>query len=234
TGYMPPEYGLKSGAVIEIESDAVRPAAWLGEATLGAGSDAARSVRAMSGGPIGERISPGLSAGAERSGPVLEPVHPANFHNEGGVVSGDGRINVIPSNRDLLRANVVGGRSRYDVPHGEIEEEARQNQRQSILQRGMSAYWQRSWSDRISSSVSTYYRRVDAEVSNSPNDTPITSSSTRRLTRLGGLASVAYDRGSHSVKAGVEGSRLDMDELFTFAVTNPTLAREGGISSAAR
>ena len=44
TGYIPPEYGLKSGAVIEVQSSTAPRTGWAANVDTGIGSDALRSV----------------------------------------------------------------------------------------------------------------------------------------------------------------------------------------------
>ncbi len=90
TGYVPAEYGLKSGAVIEIRSAAVSRQRWTGELDAGTGSDALAAGRAFASGPLG-KADLALNAAGERSDRFLDPVHPDNFHNEGGSASGGAR-----------------------------------------------------------------------------------------------------------------------------------------------
>ena len=233
TGYIPPEFGLKSGAVIEVQSSMVEHPGWLADVDFGAGSERDRSVRSSAGGPIGSRASLGVSAGAERSDRFLDPVHPDNFHNRGGVISGDARLALVVSSSDLVRAKAGAGRSRYDVPHGEDQEEAGQDQRQHLMQHAQSASWQRSWGDSVASQVAVYRRSIDAVLEGSPADTPITASSDRRHQRTGVLGSVTYLRGRHTMKAGAEVARVSIAEDFAFAVTDEDEAEEAGISEAA-
>jgi outer membrane receptor protein involved in Fe transport len=233
TGYIPAEYGLKSGAVIEVQSSTTPQSRWLGSVDAGIGSDAIRSLRALGGGPIGSRATAGLSIASERSDRFLDPVHPDNLHNQGGVLSGEGHINLLPSTRDLLKMGVTGGRSRYQVPHGEIQENAGQNQRQRLVQNSQSLSWQRTWSDAVVSQVAGYRRHVDAHLRDSPADTPIAARSDRENERLGVLASATVQRGRHTTKVGLEAARLALSEDFTFAVTDAAEAEEADINEAA-
>jgi outer membrane receptor protein involved in Fe transport len=233
TGYIPAEYGLKSGAVIEVQSSVSSRPAWTANVDAGIGADAMRSARALGGGPIGRRATLGLSAAWEQSDRFLDPVHPDNFHNHGNVASGGANASVLASNDDLVKFNVAVGRSVYDVPHAEAEEEAGQDQRQRLVQDAESVSWQRSWSDAVVSHVAAYRRHVDADLTNSPNDTPLSARSDRTQDRLGFLAAMTYRRGRHTVKAGFEAARLDLREDFAFAVTDAEAAEDAEISDAA-
>jgi len=230
TGYIPPEYGLKSGAVIEVQSSNAPRAGWAANVETGIGSDALRSVGAFGGGPLGSRASLGLSVASERSDRFLDPVHSDNLHNEGGVVSGEAHLTVLASDNDLVKINVTGGRSLYQVPHGEAQEEAGQDQRQRLAQDSQAGSWQRFWSDAIVSQLAMYRRHVDADLRSSPTDTPLSASSDRQQGRLGILAGLTYERSRHTVKVGFEAARLQLREDFRFAVTDAKEAEAAEIS----
>ncbi|MGH9255847.1 MAG: TonB-dependent receptor, partial [Vicinamibacterales bacterium] len=233
TGYIPPEYGLKSGAVIEVQSSTAPRAGWAANVDTGIGGDALRSVRALGGGPVGSRASLGLSVASESSDRFLDPVHPGNLHNEGAVFSGEAHLNVLASNTDLVKVNVTGGRSRYQVPHGTAQEEAGQDQRQHLLQNSQSGSWQRFWSDAVVSQLATYRRHVDGDLRRSPTDTPLSASSDRHQGRLGVLAGLTYQRSRHTVKFGFEAAHLTLREDFSFAVTDRKEADAADISKRA-
>jgi outer membrane receptor protein involved in Fe transport len=230
TGYIPPEYGLKSGAVIEVQSSTATRTGWTATFDTGIGSDALRVIRALGAGPLSTRTNLGVSVASERSDRFLDPVHPANFHNEGGVLSGDARLSVLASDNDLLKVHVTGARSDYQVPHGELQEAAGQDQRQRLLQDSQSGSWQRFWSDSVVSQLSLYRRHIDASLRSSPRDTPLSASSDRRQSRLGGLAALTYERNRHTLKFGFDAARLALREDFNFAVTDLEAAEAADIS----
>jgi outer membrane receptor protein involved in Fe transport len=230
TGYIPPEYGLKSGAVIEVQSSTSPRSGWAASVDAGAGSDAVGSLGALGGGSVADRASLSVSFASERSNRFLDPVHPANLHNEGGVVSGAAHVSVLASNADLLKVNITGGRSSYQVPHGEAQEEAGQDQRQRLLQHSQSASWQRFWSGSVVSHVAMYRRHIDADLRSSAADTPLFATSDRQHDRLGFLGSATYERNRHTAKAGFEIARLRLQEDFRFAVTDPDESEDTDIS----
>ena len=160
TGYMPPEFGLKSGAVIEVQSSAPQRSAFRG--SVGVGSEGAASTRAVAGGPLSGRLTVGGSFAAERSDRFLDPVHPDNLHNAGSAVSGNLNVSLTPSDDDLVKFDLGGGRSRYQVPHGAAQEAAGQDQRQGLVQQAQSGSWQRFWTDRTVSQVAMHRRAIDA------------------------------------------------------------------------
>jgi len=233
TGYIPPEFGLKSGAVIEVQSTASRPSEWIGSVDVGRGSESAASTRVLAGGPLSSRFSVAGSFAAERSGRFLDPVHPDNLHNVGGVFSGNAHARLAASETDLVRFDLGIGRSRYQVPHGADQEAAGQDQRQRLMQQGQSGSWQRFWSDRTVSQVAIHRRAIDATLSSSPHDMPLSARSQRRQERAGLLASLTRQVGRHTAKGGIEAAYLDIREDFAFAITDEEAAEEAGISERA-
>ena len=233
TGYIPPEFGLKSGAVIEVQSSTAQRTGWTGNVDGGIGNDALRSARTLAGGPIGDRATLSVSVSSERSDRFLDPVDPRNFHNEGGVLSGEAHLTLLASDDDLIRINAGAGRSRYQVPHGEEQQDAGQDQRQRVLQDSESGSWQRVWSSATVSQLATYRRNVDADLLGSANDTPLSASSARQQERLGALASLTLQRGRHTLKVGLEAARVRLHEDFSFAVTDEEEAQAADISEQA-
>ena len=233
TGYIPPEFGLKSGAVIEVQSSTAQRTGWTGTVDAGIGGDAARSARTLAGGPIGGRATLGVSVASERSDRFLDPVDPGNLHNEGNVLSGEAHMTLLGSDNDLIRINAGAGRTRFQVPHGEMEQAAGQDQRQRLVQDSESGSWQRVWSSSTASQLAMYRRKIDADLLNSVNDTPLSASSDRQQERLGALASLTHQRNRHTFKVGLEAARLRLHEDFSFAVTDVEAAQAAQISERA-
>jgi outer membrane receptor protein involved in Fe transport len=232
TGYIPPEYGLKSGAVVEVQTAAAPRGAWSARGDAAVGGDGLFSGRGSAGGRVGA-ASMDVSAIAERSSRFLDPVHPDNLHNSGRTSAADVHLTLGGAGRDQVRldGNLAG--AWHDVPHGEEQERAAQDQRQRLLQGSASGSWQRSWSDALVSHVAVYHRQVSARLSDSPNDTPLLARSDRDLRRFGARAGVTHRAGRHTLKGGAEAVRVAIEEDFAFAVTDPDEAEEAEISEAA-
>jgi hypothetical protein len=169
----------------------------------------------------------------QSSSRFLDPVHPDNLHNEGSALSGGGQFGWSISSGSLL--TVVGGfgRSAFDVPHAEEQEDAGQDQRQRIGNSWQTASWQRVWGSETVSQVAGYHRYGSSALLSSPHDTPLRTDADRTLRRSGALASVSHQRGRHLIKVGGEAARLALDEAFSFAVTDPLVAEESDLSAAA-
>jgi outer membrane receptor for ferrienterochelin and colicin len=234
TGYVPPEFGFKSGGVIEVRSGTHPADAWLGAIDLVGGSDATREFSTLAGGPVSETLSVTLGVSGQGSSRFLDPVHPDNLHNDGHAFSGGGEIAWRGSPNNSVTGVVGFGRSAFDVPHGEEQEEAGQDQRQRLRQSWQTVSWQRSWSNTVVSQVAAYHRLGSSLLAGSEQDVPLFTDADRSFRRVGVLASLTHQRGRHLFKFGAEAARLSLREDFTFAVTDDEEAEEAGLSDAAR
>jgi hypothetical protein len=232
TGYVPPEYGYKAGGVIDVRTRAA-VGAWRGFAETGAGADAAVDGGGAAGGAIGGGATLWLQASGQRSSRFLDPVHPDNFHNDGGSLTTAGQLTAGSGARDRVTASWTGGAARFDVPNTEQQEDAGQAARQRLGQAAATASWQRGWSGGTVSQIAGYARRGHARLDPSEADTPLTAATDRSLTRVGALAAVTHQAGRHVVKAGGEVQSLRLHERFGFAVTDEGAAADAGVSDAA-
>ncbi|MQA31324.1 MAG: TonB-dependent receptor [Luteitalea sp.] len=232
TGYLPPEFGFKAGGVIEVRTAARAASSWLSTLDMGAGSDDGKDFSTVVGGPLGRSTALTLGIAGQTSSRFLDPVHPDNLHNDGGAMSGGGQFGWNLSSASTLTAVAGFGRSRFDVPHGEEQDEAGQDQRQRLHNYWQTLSWQHSWSADTVSQVAGYHRFGSSALIGSEQDTPLFTSADRALRRIGALASLTHHRGSHLLKIGAEASRLDLREDFTFAVTDVEEAEEAGLGDA--
>jgi hypothetical protein len=207
TGHTSARYGLKSGAVVWVDSPPA-PRRWLGDVQTGTGSSALGSATMSTGGPVGGGVDMFVATAVERSGRFLDPVHPDNLHNSGGVAAGSLRLRRGLGSWGQMTALGRTGRALYDVPHGEEQEEAGQDQRQRIAQSAGSVAWQQAIGNSNAVQMGGYVRHVDARLLPSDVSTPITAASWSRA------------MGRHSLAVGGEAARLALHEDFTFAVTD--------------
>ena len=229
-GYIPPEFGLKSGAVIEVQTAIPKNSKWLGNLNFGFGSDNLQSLRSTAAGPLGRGLGLSLSVATEQSKRFLDPVHPKNFHNKGNVLSGNIKFFLTPSSNNLIKFNLNNGRLRYQVPHGKTQEAFAQDQRQRLGQHSQSLSWQGSWSNNTVSEISAYRRSVGSTLIGSQNDVPVTVNSERSQNRIGIIANLTHQQGSHTFKVGFETARLAIFENFIFGITDLSNASEIDIS----
>ncbi|MEO7270653.1 MAG: TonB-dependent receptor [Vicinamibacterales bacterium] len=231
-GYIPPEFGFKSGGVIDVRTESGIRQAWSGTVDAGLGDLETRHAEGFAAGPLGRRTGLMLTASDERSSRFLDPVALGNSHNQGRSSSLAAQV-TYQAPAGLFSGSAQGGRARYDVPHNDIQEEAGQDQRQRTAQAVFSASWQRASSAHTAWQVSAYRRHGTAKLEASALDTPVSADGERRDDRLGLLASLTEQRGAHTIKVGGELSSLTLDERFTFAVTDEDAAEEAGVSEAA-
>ena len=221
TGYIPPEFGFKSGAVVEVRSVSSVAARWAGSGEGLLASDDAIDGAAVVGGPLADSSSLALNLGGYRSSRFLDPTHPGNFHNSGSAMTGGGEWGWRISPSSTLRAVAGVGRSRFDVPHGQVQEAAGQDQRQRVGGSWQTLSWERAWSPATITTIAGYHRSSGATLDGSGDDTPLFVQADRRLRRVGVLASATHSRGRHVLKVGAEAARLSLHEDFLFAVTDP-------------
>jgi outer membrane receptor for ferrienterochelin and colicin len=229
-GHVPPEFGFKSGGVIEVRTSSGKSDAWLGNVQASTGSDATRQGSSVFGGPMGKATALTLGFSGQRSDRFLDPVHPDNLHNTGNAANVTADFTWLVSPSSTL--SMVGGasRSRFDVPHNEEQEDADQDQRQTNLQTWQTASWQRAWSANTVSQVAGYHRSGSAVLLGTERDTPLFISADRSLRRSGVLGSVTHHRGRQVLKAGVEAARLSLREDFSFFVTDEDEGEEADLS----
>jgi hypothetical protein len=232
TGYVAPEFGYKAGGVIEVQS---RSAAerWNGTGSFGFGSYATTSGDVVAGGALGRGLGLRLAGSSTRSDRFLDPVHPDNLHNAGSQAMTSGGLDYRGGTRDRVNVGWSIGRAEYDVPNTDEQEEAGQAQRQQVWNGAATGSWQRVWSDRTVMHLAGYHRRSGVELNGSDRDVPLFADADRRLLRTGGAAGLTHQRGAHLVKAGLEGQALDLDEVFTFFVTDEAEGEEAGLSDGA-
>jgi hypothetical protein len=233
TGYIPPEFGLKSGGVVEVRSKLRQADRWSGSIDAGGGSRSTGHAAAFFGGPVSSSATVTSGFSAEHSGSFLDPVDPDLFDNPGSVRSGGVQLAWAPAAGHTVSALTGMARSRYDVPNNAAQEAAGQLQRQELRQYWETASWQRAWSTSTVSQIAGYARQTSAALLGSPFDTPVRTDANRSLRRGGVLASVTRQWPGHLLKAGAEYSWLRLAEDFTFTVADGIEPDETDLSEAA-
>ena len=72
TGYIPPEFGFKSGGVVEVRSKSKLADQWTGSVEGGAGSRETRHVTGLAGGPLSSRATLTAGLNGQRSASYLD------------------------------------------------------------------------------------------------------------------------------------------------------------------
>ena len=230
TGHVPPEFGFKSGGVIEVRTSSRKSDAWLGSVQASNGSDSTHQGSSVFGGPLSPSTAATFGIAGQRSARFLDPVHPDNLHNDGNALNATAEFGWAASPSNTITVLGGFGRSSFAVPHNEEQEEEGQDQRQRSRQTWQTASWQRAWSGNTVSQVAGYHRSSSAAVIGSDHDTPLHINGDRTLRRTGVLASVTHHRGKHVLKAGLEAARLSLREDFSFFVTDEDEGEEAELS----
>jgi outer membrane receptor protein involved in Fe transport len=232
SGFIPPEYGLRSAAVVDVRSVAPTDDRWGGSLDTSLGSETARALSVVGGGALGARSRVVVNASGERSSRFLDAVAPENFHNRGATSSGQAEY-VWTGTRDALTLRGGGGRSSFDVPNNAEQQEAGQNARQSVDQAFFTAAWQRQWTPRTTSHVALYTRWSEGDLTPGPHDAPLSAEGDHSQRRWGALAAFEREQGAHTWKVGFEAAHLALSESFRFAVTDAAAGTEAGLSEGA-
>jgi outer membrane receptor protein involved in Fe transport len=233
TGNIPAEFGGRSGAVVQIQPRSGIDMPFI--ASLGAkyGSFNAGEVDASVGGNFKRQLGVFVTSSAARSSRFLDPVDLGNFNNRGGTLKLNARADWHPTSRDILLFNASGNGTDFRVPNREEQEVAGQRQRQELRDNAQSAGWQRAWNANTVSNIAWYRRDYQTKLLGSEFDTPIFAQQDRHHTRQGFIFNLTHLRKGHTLKFGVEATRLKPREFFTFAVTDEEEAEELEISEAA-
>jgi hypothetical protein len=184
----------------------------------------------VTGGPVGMPLALTVGLASQRSDRFLDPVHPDNLHNTGGAFSGGAQATWRLAGGSTLSAVTGFARTHFDVPHGEEQEEAGQDQRQRTRQHWQTVSWQRAWSANAVVQVAGYHRSGSSALAPSAFDTPLSAGADRDLRRIGALASLTVNLGPHLLKAGGDVATLRLRERFTMAVTDAEEAEEADFS----
>ena len=230
SGSIPPEFGLRSGGVIEVRSQAGSIDSWSGFVETGGGRYRSQSLSGILQGPTGRDASLSLSLGGERSRRFLDPVSLDNLHNQGSTGGGETELLWAPG-PSVVTLRAGHARSSFDVPHDEEQEEAGQDQRQKLEHSFGTLNWQRSWSSAAVSQLALFGRFTDGRLLGNSSDTPLFAEADREQDRVGLLAALTYEHGRHRLKGGVEASRIRLDESFRFFVTDPEEGEEADLSA---
>jgi outer membrane receptor protein involved in Fe transport len=228
TGGMPAEFGGRNAAVVIVQPRSGIDQGVGGSLRAGAGDFRTGDFAAAFGGRAGKRFGFFANAATNRSGRFLDPVDPRNFNNRGGAINLNLRADWRPSSewgaRDTVSFNVSANGSDFRVPNDAMQEERGQRQRQELRDSSISVSWQRLFSDRTVGNFAVFHRRHQSKLFGSENDVPIFAEQDRAHTRAGLIASLTRQIGGHTLKTGVEASRVAPREFFTFYITDEDVA----------
>ena len=232
TGNIPAEFGNRSGAVVIIQPKSGLNAPLNGSVSVGRGSFDSKDLSAAVGGGL-KNFGVFVAGSAHDSDRFLDSVDPRNFHNSGGEASIDARADWRITDADIVRLAGTAHGANFRVPNAQDQQDAGQDQRQEVRHDHESISWQHTWTPNTLTDVAYFRDFFRSELLPSLLDTPLTTEQNRHHTRQGLLASVTHTTHGHTIKAGLEASRVSVQEFFGFAVTDPEAAEQAGISEPA-
>ena len=216
TGNIPAEYGNKVSAVAQVTT----------KSGLGTGRPAAGSVMFSGAEPFdtanalaqvaGERKGVGYAASinAMQTQRYLDQVSRDNLHNGGDSQRAYTRIDWQATARDMLRLNVMAGRSEFELANLRSQHLAGMDARQSLRDLSSAVTWQRTVNASTLWETFGSWRTSTADLFPSAFDTPVSAWQARRLATYTVWNRLSLVRGGHTLKAGVDGQAFPMRERF--------------------
>jgi hypothetical protein len=224
TGAVPAEYGDKTSLVINAITHSglgqKRPTGSIltqygsfgtshTEATLGYGGEKAGNFTAFN---------------FDRSGRFFDAPEFAVLHDVGTSLSIFNRFDYNFTAKDTIHLNVLLARNRFEIPNTYEQEALGQDQRQLVRSVDIAPGYVHIFNPSTVLTVNPYYRldQVWYYPSSDPfSDQTTTLGQQRRLTNLGIRADLAYTKGRHNAKFGVQFSHTFLTEAFQFGITDP-------------
>lgn len=221
TGNIPAEFGAKIAAVVNVNTKSGlgtgRP--FTGSvAVSGAGFDTAGQITQFAG--QSKRFGYSGLVNTTKSHRYLDSVSLDNLHNGGNSARGFLRLDYQPSDRDVLRWNVLTGRSAFQLANLRSQQANGMNQRQELADFATAFAWTRTLDPKSTAELNYSVRTASSSLLPSAGDTPVTASQQRRLTTVALTHRYSTVRGRHNIRAGVDLQRIPLHEQFSFGITN--------------
>ena len=167
---------------------------------------------------------------ALRSGRFLDTPEFRPIHAVGNNGSAFVRLDFLASAKDSLHLNLFSARNWFQVPNTFDQKFNSQDQRQKVVTFNIAPGWQHTFGSTLLLTVSPFVRKDEVNYYPSrgfAQDTPVTVSQNRGLTNWGVRSDLAWVKGIHNVKAGVQATETRLEERFSLGITDPDFDFEG-------
>lgn len=222
TGNIPPEFGAKIAAVVNVntKSGLGTGRKFTGSTTLSwAGFDTMGQVTQFAG--QHKRFGYSALINTMKSHRYLDSVSLDNLNNGGNSTRGFARFDYQPSERDIFRIDILAGSAGFQLANLRSQHANGMDQRQRLSDFATAFHWVRTL-DPVSTWEMNYSVRTSASrLFSSAGDTPVTASQDRRLTTVTLKHRYSTIRGRQTIRAGLDIQRFPMQEQFSFGVTDP-------------
>ncbi|HUK92374.1 MAG TPA: carboxypeptidase regulatory-like domain-containing protein, partial [Blastocatellia bacterium] len=159
-----------------------------------------------------------------RSGRFFDPPEFTVLHDRGLSAGLFDRLDYNPGSVDALHLNIFLSRNNFQIPNQFDQEAIGQDQHQLVRSIDLAGGWVHTFNQYTLLTINPYYRMDQVWYYPSPNpfdDQTQTISQQRRLINAGVKSDVAYTKGRHNIKVGIQASHTFLTEAFQFGITDP-------------
>jgi hypothetical protein len=224
TGATPAEYGDKTSLVVSVITKSglgqKRPTGSL--STLYSTFGTVNQDAALAYG--NEKVGNFVSFNFERSGRFLDAPEFTVLHDRGASTNIFDRFDYSPDSKNTFHGNLFLARNNFEQPNTFDQQALGQDQHQLVRSVNFAPGYVHVFNPNMILTVNPYYRLDQVKYFPSPNpffDETTTISQQRRLTNTGIHADVAYVKGIHNAKFGVQFQHTFLTEAFQFGITDP-------------
>ncbi|HZS45455.1 MAG TPA: TonB-dependent receptor [Blastocatellia bacterium] len=160
----------------------------------------------------------------DSSGRFLDPPEFQPLHDHGTAASFFDRIDYNPTAQDSFHLNLVVSRNNMEIPNQFDQQAIGQDQRNLIHSLNIAPGYVHVFNSSLILTVNPYFRSDWVRYPPSANpfsDQTQTIGQQRRLVDAGIKADIAYNKGRHDAKFGVQFSHHFLTEGFQFGLTDP-------------